>query len=82
MDSKAAGKLNIEMLLRRSKLEEGFGPEDDYAMGFLEGQKNAEYQRKILADYLHGLISIAASRGEMNSLAYARYILKRMGYGK
>lgn len=80
MNSKAVGNMNMQMILRRNKLEEGFGPEDDYIMGFMEGQKNAEFQRKILAEYLCGLINIAVTRNETHSLAYARYILRRIGH--
>lgn len=79
MNTKLAGKLNIEMLLRGNKADTSFGPEDDYVMGFLEGQKNAEFQRKLFKEALEGLLSIAASRGELNSVAYTRYLIKRLG---
>ncbi len=79
MKPKVAGLLQTELLLRKSKNEESFGPEDDYVMGFVEGQKNGEYQRRIFADALEGLINIASTRGEMHTLAYARYLKKRLG---
>ncbi len=74
---KQAGQLNTGLLMQKSK---GITSEDDYVAGFIEGQKNAEFQRKLFAESLEGLINIAASRGEFNSLAYARYLLKRLGY--
>lgn len=78
--SKVAGPLQTEMLLRKFKSEDSLGPEDDYVLGFLEGQRNAEFQRKLFYESLQGITQIAASRGELNSLAYTRYLIKRLGY--
>jgi len=74
MNPKVAGALQVNSLS-----QESMGHEDSYVMGFMEGQKNGEFQRRLFADALDGLISVAAGRGEYHTLAYARYLKKRMG---
>lgn len=76
---RAAGSLNTEMILRKFKVEDSLGPEDDYMMGFLEGQRAAEFQRRLFIESLESLISIAFSWKEFHSGAHARYLLKRLG---
>lgn len=82
MNKKAAAAVNNEMLLRELKGVDSLGPEDDYVLGFLEGQRNAEFQRYIFATAIEGLIQIAISRNEPHSLSHARYILRNLGYDK
>ncbi len=75
MKQNAVGALQIHSILDR----ESFGAEEDYLLGFMEGQRNAEFQRKLFKEALDGLIQVAVARQEYHSLAYARYLLKRMG---
>lgn len=79
MKGKVAGALQINRLLSEFKNEESLGHEDSYVMGFAEGRRNGDYQQHLFKEALDGLISVAASRGEMHTLAYARYLKKRMG---
>ncbi len=75
MKQPATGALQIYSILDR----ESFGAEEDYMLGFMEGQRNSEFQRKLFKESLEGLIEIAVNRQEYHTLAYARYLLKRLG---
>lgn len=72
----AAASLNAQK--RNSIDDRSFGPIDDFVAGYEAGAKVRDTQKQMFIEALEGLIKFASANSEFHSLAYARYLLKRI----
>ena len=76
--SQAAAELNLEIELRKRFQTDSMGMEDDFLAGFSAGTVYSDSQRQHFLDCIEGLIKIATANNEFHSIAYARYLLRRL----